>query len=186
MSGKKGMKGPVKDLAGQRFGNLVAVELIRTERLGALWKCRCNCGNETTAWAYRLKEGRKKSCGCLWISTGEYAGKLDRLTTIWKAMKKRCNNTQDKDYRFYGARGVTVCENWTHLKNFQAWAYASGYESELTIDRIDSSGPYSPDNCRWITQKENCRKQRPHSRYSQRITTTENGKEDVACPSATK
>ena len=78
-----------------------------------------------------------------------------RLYSIWTDMKTRCNNPKRDKYARYGARGITVCEEW--LNNFQAfydWAMANGYADNLTIDRKDNDKGYSPENCRWITMKE--------------------------------
>lgn len=81
-----------------------------------------------------------------------------RLHKIWFRMKNRCYNPSSKDYRFYGAKGITITQEW--LDNpilFEEWSYNNGYTDELTIDRIDSSQGYTPDNCRWITASENSR-----------------------------
>ena len=75
----------------------------------------------------------------------------------WKAMKERCSNKNRKDFQHYGGRGIKVCDEWVH--NFQAfyfWAKDNGFSPELTLDRIDVNKNYSPDNCRWVTQKEQC------------------------------
>jgi hypothetical protein len=77
--------------------------------------------------------------------------KKTRLYRIWSGMKQRCNNPKCNRYRYYGAKGVTVCEAWG--KSYQAfadWSYSNGYAENLSIDRIDSEKGYSPDNCRWI------------------------------------
>jgi hypothetical protein len=70
-------------------------------------------------------------------------------------MKTRCHNVNNPDYkRWYGSRGITVCDEWRNdFKSFYNWSMSNGYTDELTIDRIDNDGNYEPNNCRWVTMK---------------------------------
>jgi len=78
-----------------------------------------------------------------------------RLYKIWGSMKGRCCNPNDRDYKQYGGRGITVCNEWIDsFVVFQEWAYANGYREYLSIDRKDNNGNYEPSNCRWITIEE--------------------------------
>ena len=80
--------------------------------------------------------------------------KESRLFSIWTNMKSRCNNPKATHYEHYGARGITVCDEWLNdFKAFYDWAMSHGYSDELTIDRIDNDGNYEPSNCRWVTMK---------------------------------
>lgn len=73
-----------------------------------------------------------------------------RLHIIWNNMKQRCNNPNRKDYKYYGAKGITVCEDWNEYKNFEKWAINNGYSDNLTIERKITSIGYFPNNCEWV------------------------------------
>lgn len=101
-----------------------------------------------------------------------YAHKLS-LYYIWKSMKERCNNKNDKSYKNYGGRGIKVCNEWqNNYLTFHNWAFESGYVEEklpngknkLTLDRINVNGDYEPSNCRWITNAEQARNKRNNTK----------------------
>lgn len=145
---------------GQRFGKLVVIECVGKDKNNSyLWKCKCDCGQYTITRSSRLVGGNTKSCGCL-KHTSHRKGKTfisqeDRtLTSVLTGMKTRCSNPNSKHYKNYGARGITVCEEWQHVDKFREWAYNNGYKPGLTIDRIDPNGNYEPSNCRWVTMQE--------------------------------
>ena len=80
------------------------------------------------------------------------------IYSIWKGMNKRCNNKNCKDYKWYGGKGIKVCEEWHNYLNFRKWSIENGFAIGLTIDRLDVSKDYKPSNCQWITQSENAKK----------------------------
>lgn len=95
-----------------------------------------------------------------------------QLYFVWQNMKKRCLCKKTVGYKNYGGRGITICDEWVNnFANFKKWALANGYKEEkqngrniLTLDRIDVDKGYSPDNCRWITMKEQCANKRNTAR----------------------
>ena len=83
-----------------------------------------------------------------------------RLYGIWAGMKARCCQKNDESFQHYGARGIKVCPSWlNNFLTFKAWALRNGYKDNLTIDRRDNDGNYSPKNCQWLTRAENTKKQ---------------------------
>ena len=89
-----------------------------------------------------------------------------RLYHIWNAMRQRCENPNAISYKYYGEKGIFVCEEWKKFSNFCAWALSNGYNDNLTIDRINSNGNYEPSNCKWATNKE----QQNHTSYNHLLT----------------
>lgn len=104
-----------------------------------------------------------------------HGGSKTRLYGIWKQMRIRCRCATNPTYRFYGARGISICKEWDDFATFREWALSHGYTDSLTIDRIDNDGDYCPENCRWITKAEQSRNTRNCKSYSYHgITLTHN------------
>lgn len=155
---------------GDRFGRLVVADeswwdtSLKQPRHRV--PVRCDCGEE-----FDLIEknwGRTKSCGCAQREAaaethGRHGMSSTRLHRVWRGMRERCNNPNRKEYPNYGGRGIYVCAEWGSFEKFAAWAEENDYADDLDIDRIDNDGPYSPENCRFVTRSENLRNNR-HSR----------------------
>lgn len=90
-----------------------------------------------------------------------------RLHNIWLTMRQRCEKPNSSGYYKYGAKGISVCEEWNNFENFRDWAFTNGYQDDLTIDRINPCGNYEPSNCRWVSQKiqQNNRSNNVHLTY---------------------
>lgn len=160
------------DLSGCKFGRLTVLcrttdHICKSGQHKTMWLCKCNCGNETVVSAQGLRSGRTQSCGCYLLDvitkhggTSRNKNKRDRLYKVWEDMKRRCYNENDSEYHNYGGRGIVVCNEWLHdYSSFRDWAYASGYDDsakkgQCTLDRINVDLNYSPENCRWITHKQ--------------------------------
>lgn len=83
---------------------------------------------------------------------------VEGLRLIFTNMVDRCYNTECQDYKFYGARGIKVCDEWLNAPwEFEKWALSHGYKKGLTIDRINGNGNYEPINCQWVSRSYNCR-----------------------------
>lgn len=149
------------DLTGKSFGKLTVIERINNyiEPCGekkAKWQCLCECGNTIHVTTSHLTTGHTKSCGCSKNQgTYKHGCHNTRLYSVWEGMRSRCNNQNSSNFERYGRRGIKVCEDWDDFIQFKEWAEANGYYAtaeygECTIDRIDNSKGYSPNNCRFV------------------------------------
>ncbi len=154
------------DLTGQRFGRLVAIAPAGQARRGrALWECRCDCGSMARVDISLLRNKHTRSCGCLHRERAEQlnlshgqarVGKKLPVYNCWVAMHARCRNPHDPDY---GGRGIRVCERWTSYEAFLA-DMGERPSPRHSIDRANTNGDYSPENCHWATKTTQSRNRR--------------------------
>ena len=150
------------DITGNRYGRLVVESYIGNGR----YKCVCDCGNVTTPYAYSLKGGSTKSCGCLnkenLLNGGNnkkhgLSKKGNKLYKMWLNFRRRCTDKNHEHYYRYGGRGISYAKEWSEFTVFKDWAMNNGYEESLEIDRIDNDGDYTPENCKFSTRIEQMR-----------------------------
>ena len=158
-------------MQGRKFGRLTVLkDSGKREFYHIVWKCICECGNIHEAVGNDLARGRMKSCGCLRKEemrkkmkgnslSIKHGDSKSRLYGIWAGMKARCYRKNDDSFKHYGAKGIKICRFWldSYLV-FKVWALSHGYQKNLTIDRINHKGNYSPYNCQFLTLSENVKK----------------------------
>lgn len=171
--------GKLIDLTGQKYGRLTVVERAGKTVHGehAKWICQCECGSVTTVIGKNLRIGTTTSCGCVHKEHMSQVGRANRthgksrtrLYKVWCGMTGRCYDPSKPYYKWYGGRGIKVCDEWRNdFQSFYDWAMANGYDpnalhGECTIDRIDSDGNYEPSNCRWVSMAEQSRNKRSNN-----------------------
>lgn len=152
-----------EDYIGKQYEYLKVTGITRKKNR-AYFVCDCKCGNTCEILAYNVKGGNSLSCGCRQIeSASTHRESKTRLYVIWIGIHSRCEKSNDTGYAHYGERGIAVCEEWARYEPFRDWALNSGYNDNLTIDRIDVNGNYEPSNCRWATMTVQNRNQGMHS-----------------------
>lgn len=160
----KPLSGPI-NMVGQKFGMLTVLrENGRSCNRSIMWECICDCGKKVTIDGVSLRNRHTKSCGCYKkIKKAEMFDNHSilhkRIYQVWASMKDRCSNPNSQNYKWYGGKGIIVCEEWKNsFESFYKWALENGYKEDAkrgayTLDRIDTNGNYEPSNCRFVNTK---------------------------------
>ncbi len=164
-----------ENLTGRTFGRLTVLKEAdeRSKNGYVQWVCQCSCRDKTVVIipSYRLRSGHTRSCGCLQrdtVANGNICRekypvteRSTRLYRIWRGILARTSYDSQTCYKNYGGRGITMCDEWRdNFISFRNWALSNGYADDLSIDRLDNDGDYTPSNCKWSTRKEQNNNQR--------------------------
>lgn len=153
------MPNKLKDLTGMRFGKLTVLHRADYNDLQGkpVWTCVCDCGTIKDVSGAGLR-ARSRSCGHCKMNTSPLFIRehKNRLYHTWSEMRRRCRG-KATNRQYYGDKGISYCPEWEDFDVFVRWAVDNGYQDGLEIDRIDGDKDYSPENCRWVTHKQNSR-----------------------------
>ena len=164
-----------EEMIGKQYGNWTVLEYSHSVDNSKFRKDRnafvkdkrhfmlaqCTCGTIRKVRKDGLTSGSTKSCGCLNKRSTTHGKSNTRIYRSYKSMKERCYNDRSEIYKYYGERGIRICDEWLNdFQTFYNWSISNGYTDELTIDRIDNDGNYEPSNCRWVDMKAQSRNKR--------------------------
>lgn len=151
------------NLSDLRFGMWTVVRRAvgNTKHNASRWECVCDCGTTRIVIGPTLRNGTSKNCGCQRAAIAKkthtkhgHASRQGSSKTYlcWRNMRNRCNNPKNKDFKYYGGRGVSICVRWQKFSNFLE--DMGEQPLGLTIERLDNNGNYEKDNCTWATMAQ--------------------------------
>lgn len=156
-------KRKITDVVGKIFSflTILSESITQAKYNQRIVEAECVCGSVKRYYLLNILYGKSKSCGCQRKTNLRHGMAGSSLYLVYNDIKTRCFNHKSTNYRHYGGRGITMCGEWrSDFMIFYEWALESGYAKGLTIDRINNDGGYEPNNCRWVTMKEQCRNRR--------------------------
>lgn len=154
------------DMAGKKYGEWLVVKRAKTDGRGEImWECVCSCGKIKEIRGSTLRIGTSTCCGHSRRSPLKTHGMSNtKIFGIWRSMLSRCENKNCAAYKDYGARGITVCDEW---HSFDVFFADMGHRPEgKSLDRIDNDKGYCKENCRWASRDEQIANRRASRRVS--------------------
>ena len=145
-----------------KYGRLKYLNESKIEKGRRKGKFRCDCGNTKYIRIDAVDGGLVRSCGCLYAERRNPFGldsvTYEKLFGVWSNMMKRCYNQKSERYYAYGLRGIALCDEWgSNFRTFAEWAVDNGWNPSLSIERLDLNGNYEPNNCTFVTMREQAR-----------------------------